>query len=91
KLINQMPERIYAWDFDRGDEGNSIPQQFADEHILSARRVTVIGAFVKATLGGHLPEAFVRPTRQALSTDSPTAHRGIGDDRIRLVSGSDAR
>lgn len=51
KLINDQPERTFALVFDRGDEVIATLQRFAEEHSLTASRVTAIGAFEKATLG----------------------------------------
>lgn len=51
KLINDGPERTFALVLDPGDEVMSVLQRFAEEHSLTASRVTAIGAFERAVVG----------------------------------------
>lgn len=51
KLLNDAPERTYALVLDSGDEVMSALEAFANEHSLTASRMTAIGAFSSATLG----------------------------------------
>lgn len=51
KLLNDAPERTFALILDSGDEVISALEAFANEHSLTASRITAIGAFSSATLG----------------------------------------
>jgi uncharacterized protein len=50
KVINEVPERTIALVFRQGDEVVSNLQRFAQEHALTASRISAIGAFERATL-----------------------------------------
>lgn len=51
KLLNDVGERSFALVLDAGDEVVSTLEAFANEHSLTASRLTAIGAFSSATLG----------------------------------------
>lgn len=51
KLINEGPERTFALVLETGDEVMAALQRFAEEHGLTASRVSAIGAFERAEVG----------------------------------------
>ena len=51
KLINEANERTYALIFESGEEVAAGLLRFAQEHHLSASRLTAVGAFERLTLG----------------------------------------
>jgi uncharacterized protein len=123
KLLADDGERTFALIFDSGDEAKAGLEAFAEQHSLSAARITGIGAFERVTIGyfnwdkkeyekltfdeqvevvsltgdvalkdakpvvhahvalarrdasvigGHLFEAYVRPTLELLIVESPS-------------------
>jgi hypothetical protein len=51
KLLNETGDRTYALIFDTGEEPLSGITRFAEEHNLSASRITAIGALSEVVLG----------------------------------------
>jgi uncharacterized protein len=51
KVLNERPERTIAIVFETGDDVMASLARFADEHALSASRITAIGAFQRVRLG----------------------------------------
>ena len=51
KVLNDGDERTIALVFDTGDEVMATLARFADEHGITAARLTAIGAFSRAVLG----------------------------------------
>jgi predicted DNA-binding protein with PD1-like motif len=51
KILNDGDERTIALVFDTGDEAMATLARFADEHGITAARLTAIGAFSRAVLG----------------------------------------
>ena len=51
KLLNETGDRTYALSFDTGEEPLSGITRFAEEHNLSASRITAIGALSEVVLG----------------------------------------
>jgi len=51
KILNDGDERTIALVFDSGDEAMATLARFADEHGITAARLTAIGAFSRAVLG----------------------------------------
>ena len=51
KLLNETVDRTYALIFDTGEEPLSGITRFAEEHNLSASRITAIGALSEVVLG----------------------------------------
>ena len=51
KLLNETGDRTYALIFDKGEEPLSGITRFAEEHNLSASRITAIGALSEVVLG----------------------------------------
>ncbi len=51
KILNDDDERTIALVFDPGDEAMATLTHFAEEHGITAARLTAIGAFSRAVLG----------------------------------------
>jgi len=51
KILSDGDERTIALVFDTGDEAMTTLARFADEHGITAARLTAIGAFSRAVLG----------------------------------------